>query len=328
MKKLSLSALLTLCLAGPAMAQEPPKLSFPADCAIGVDCWMLSFVDLDSGDAYSDHQCGARSYAGHKGTDVALIDPRDMDRDIAVRVVADGVVVGARDGEPDNPMDQPTTFAQGRECGNGVRVDHGNGWTTQYCHLKKGSIRARSGQQVRAGAVLGAIGNSGASETPHVHVQLEKDGAIIDPFLGRSPSSPAVCRSGAPLWSDQALAAFGDYKPSFIRYAGFGTGKMTVRDVQGTPAPRRLSRVAEALTFHAMVYGALEGATLTLEILAPNGQRVIDHNVVLDSRKARQFSLVGRKTPDGGWPPGPYRGIARFIHENGTTVRIATVTLE
>lgn len=328
MKRLFLSALAMALLSLPAAAQDPPTLSFPADCTIGADCWMLSFVDLDDGDAYTDHTCGARTYAAHKGTDVALIDPRHIDRNIAVRVVADGVVLGVRDGEPDNPMDQPTSFAAGKECGNGVRVDHGGGWTTQYCHLKKGSVRARSGQELRAGTVLGAIGNSGASETPHVHVQLEKDGRVIDPFLGRSPSSPAACETGTPLWSEQALAAFGEYKPSFIRYAGFGTGKMTVRDVQGTPAPERLPRSGEALSFYAMVYGAPEGGVLTLEIMAPSGQRVIDHRVVMDATKARQFSLVGRKTPDGGWPPGPYRGIARFSHDGNSVVHIATVFLE
>jgi murein DD-endopeptidase MepM/ murein hydrolase activator NlpD len=320
--------LLASLLAMPATAQNAPVLSFPADCTIGADCWILSFVDLDATEAYTDHACGARTYADHKGTDIALTDAFDMARAVAVRAAADGIVRGARDGEPDNRMDAETGFTTGKECGNGVLLDHGNGWTTQYCHLLNGSVTARAGQTVRAGAVLGAIGNSGASETPHVHFQLAKDGAIVDPFTGFGPSDTAVCGAGASLWSDAALAAFGDYRSSFIRMAGFATGKMTVRDAQGTPAPARLPRDAEALTFHAMVYGASKDGVLTLEMYAPNGELVVDHEVVLDSRKARQFSLVGRRTPVGGWPPGAYRGIARFTHAGDTTVRIATVILE
>ena len=41
-----------------------------------------------------------------------------------------------------------------------------------YGHLKTGSVRVRRGQSVRAGEVLGQVGNTGQSGGPHLHFQL------------------------------------------------------------------------------------------------------------------------------------------------------------
>jgi hypothetical protein len=315
----------------PATAQEPPALSYPADCAIGRGCWILSHVDLDSGPAYRGHRCGPRTYAGHKGTDIALIDPAAMATNVTVRAAAAGTVLGVRDGEPDNRMDRETAFTEGKECGNGVRIDHGGGWATQYCHLKRGSIAVRAGQRIAAGAPLGAIGNSGASETPHLHFQLEKDGTVLDPFLGRSAANtetgPAACQVGAPLWTDTALAAFGEYAPSFIRHAGFAPGPLKVRDAQANPAPDTLPRNAPALIFYTTIYGVPAGSVLALRIAGPDGKVFVEDTFPMPETKARQFNFIGRKTPPGGWPAGQYTGIVALTAPEGTISRSAVVTV-
>ena len=46
-------------------------------------------------------------------------------------------------------------------AGNAVVIDHGNKWVTLYAHLKKGSIRVRPGDIVKAGQTLGLVGLSG-----------------------------------------------------------------------------------------------------------------------------------------------------------------------
>lgn len=325
-------SLALLTAAAPASPQEPPALSYPADCKIGGQCWILSHVDLDSGPGYHDHQCGPRTYADHKGTDIALLDPAAMTANVTVRAAAEGTILGIRDGEPDNRMNRATAFTEGRECGNGVRIDHGGGWATQYCHLKRGSIAVRAGQRVAAGTPLGAIGNSGASETPHLHFQLEKDGTILDPFLGRSAtdpqSGPAACKVGAPLWTDTALAAFGDYAPSFIRHAGFAPGPLKVRDAQANPAPETLPRNAPALVFYTTVYGVPAGATLTLTVHAPDGRLLVENSFPISETKARKFNYIGRKTPPGGWPTGRYTGTATLTGPTGTVSRNAIVSLD
>lgn len=323
----ALVILIALVAGTPLAAQQPPALSFPADCAIGQGCWILSHVDLDSGPDYRDHSCGPRTYAGHEGTDIALLDPAAMASNVPVRAAADGTVLGTRDGEPDNRMDRETAFTKGRECGNGVRIDHGGGWTTQYCHLKRGSIAVRAGQRVTAGTMLGAIGSSGASETPHLHFQLEKDGTVLDPFLGRSPDNPAACRVGAPLWTDTALAAFGEYAPSFIRHAGFAPAPLKVRDAQANPAPETLPRDAPALVFYATIYGVPAGSILALRVEGPDGAVLVEDTLPMPETKARQFNFIGRKTPPGGWPAGRYTGIVTLTGPERTVSRIAVVTV-
>ncbi|WP_432494721.1 M23 family metallopeptidase [Kineococcus auxinigenes] len=56
--------------------------------------------------------------------------------------------------------------------GNHVVVDHGDGSFACYAHLRRGSLRVRPGDAVRAGDVLGECGNSGNSSEPHLHLQL------------------------------------------------------------------------------------------------------------------------------------------------------------
>ena len=41
-----------------------------------------------------------------------------------------------------------------------------------YAHMVPGSLRVRKGQQVRRGQVIGLLGNSGNSSTPHLHFQV------------------------------------------------------------------------------------------------------------------------------------------------------------
>jgi hypothetical protein len=56
---------------------------------------------------------------------------------------------------------------------------------TKYWHLKKGSVAVKVGARVACGALLGFVGSSGESASPHLHFGVEgKDGATIDPFAG------------------------------------------------------------------------------------------------------------------------------------------------
>jgi murein DD-endopeptidase MepM/ murein hydrolase activator NlpD len=63
--------------------------------------------------------------------------------------------------------------------GNCVRVMHKNGYETVYAHMS--SIKARKGQEVKAGQVIGTIGSTGHSTGPHLHYEVRLKGKPIDP---------------------------------------------------------------------------------------------------------------------------------------------------
>ena len=83
-----------------------------------------------------------------------------------VTAVADGTVVLAQD-----------LF----HAGNSVFIDHGNGLFTAYLHLSE--VRARAGQDVRKGEVVGLVGETGRTTGPHLHFAVRWHGARVDPRL-------------------------------------------------------------------------------------------------------------------------------------------------
>jgi hypothetical protein len=57
--------------------------------------------------------------------------------------------------------------------GNHVIIDHGNGEFSLIDHMQKDSVKVEVGNEVTRGTVLGNIGNSGDSGSPHIHYGLQ-----------------------------------------------------------------------------------------------------------------------------------------------------------
>ena len=64
--------------------------------------------------------------------------------------------------------------------GNVIVIDHGYGYKTRYAHLS--AFKAKAGQKVKRGELIGKVGNSGLSTAPHLHYEVEKGGIKIDPI--------------------------------------------------------------------------------------------------------------------------------------------------
>jgi murein DD-endopeptidase MepM/ murein hydrolase activator NlpD len=112
------------------------------------------------------------SPAGHEGIDYVHTDPQIAH--VPVVSAAEGRVVYVRDGCPQSRMFGANR--QLRECGAGwgnhVVVDHGEGLLTRYAHLAPESIPARVGDRIAAGDRLGEMGNTGRSDTRHLHFEV------------------------------------------------------------------------------------------------------------------------------------------------------------
>jgi murein DD-endopeptidase MepM/ murein hydrolase activator NlpD len=89
--------------------------------------------------------------------------------------VADAVVVGVKDGIPENipgATSRAVPITLETVGGNYVILDLGRGRYAFYAHLRPGSLRVKTGDKVRRGQVLGLVGNSGNSTEPHLHFHV------------------------------------------------------------------------------------------------------------------------------------------------------------
>ncbi len=302
----------------PVLAQEgaqQPELSLPIRCRPGRDCWVVNHVDVDPGPGVRDYACDKRSYDGHKGTDIAIRDLVAMKKGIPVLAVAAGVVKATRDGM----RDVDVTLAglesvKGRECGNGLVLDHGWGWETQYCHMRRGSVVVRTGDSVSRGQKLGLVGISGRAQFPHVHLSVRLGRQVVDPFSGLGREKD--CGPGpAPLWRSGALAQLSG-ETTVLYTAGFASGVPKPRAARsGLLAAARLSIDSPALVLWVDMFWAQKGDALHFRITAPGGRPFIDKTVVLKRTQARRFTFVGKKRKSRRWPPGVYRGEVRLLRK-------------
>lgn len=103
-----------------------------------------------------------------------------------------GVDFGAPHGAPIYAVgDATVSFAGwGGGHGNQVKLDHGAGWGTGYSHMSR--IAVSAGSRVRAGQVIGYVGSTGLSTGPHLHYELYRHGAKVNPMSVRFTVSNQV----------------------------------------------------------------------------------------------------------------------------------------
>jgi len=313
------AALLGLLLLGlwasPAPAQESPSFGLPIACTIGKDCWVQNYFDHDPGKGAVDFTCGHLTYDTHNGTDIRVADYAAMRKGVPVLAAAPGVVLRLRDGMADvNVRDIGRAALAGRDAGNSVVIGHGDGWETQYAHMRKGSIEVKVGQHVEAGQEIGLVGLSGDTEFPHVHFSVRYKGGSIDPFTGPE-DDPACGKAPHPMWNaktEQEIA----YRPSGVISAGLVDRRVNTQDIleggDHLPAP---TREGALIAFYASPFGVRAGDIQDIRLIGPDGTVLAKTSPVAKQDLAVGFLLVGAKIPAGGWPPGKYRGEYELIRQ-------------
>ncbi len=114
----------------------------------------------------------------HRGMDLRAA------RGTAVTAPADGKVVVSTDA-----------YALGAQYGKVVVLEHADGLRTLYAHLDERSVRV--GEQVRPGQQIGVSGATGKVTGPHLHFEVQRGGAQVDPrdMLGKAlPPMAATIR--------------------------------------------------------------------------------------------------------------------------------------
>jgi len=132
--------------------------------------YAIDWKQIRDGASFSDDARDVRSYYSYRKAALA---------------VADGRVVTARDGLPDNIPGHgeafhpavPITFDT--VAGNSITLDIGGGQFAHYMHLQPGSVLVKAGDRVRRGQVLGRIGASGDAREPHLHFEVTTSSKLL-----------------------------------------------------------------------------------------------------------------------------------------------------
>lgn len=318
-----------LLIAGAPGQAGAQNFVLPLECRIGEICMVQNYFDLDPGPGARDPLCGPLTYNGHDGLDIRV--PGALAR-AGTRVLAPaaGVVRGVRDGEADGAYLRDGAIAvAGRDCGNGVRIEHENGLTSQLCHLRQGSVRVRLGEHVMAGQPIGLVGLSGFTQFPHLHLALTRNGAPRDPLTGLAPGALACGGAAAapgPHWSAAARAAL-VYRGARWFEAGF-TGTAPAAGANPEDLPANTARTAPALVYWALAIGPHGGDVLRLRLFGPDETLVSEATRTQPRDQAQAWVFTGKRTPQSGWPAGTYRGEAQVLRGGQIiATRVETLSL-
>jgi hypothetical protein len=314
-----------LASSGEARA-APPSLGLPIACVIGQTCEVQSYMDSDPGPGAKDYRCGSRSYDAHGGVDFRIPSLAAMRTGVPVLASAPGKVLRLRDGVADiSVRGRPPSPVDSQECGNGVVIGHGDGWETQYCHMRQGSVRVKVGDTLKAGDAIGLVGLSGNTEFPHLHITVRQGTTTIDPFAyGAAAGS---CGGGSSLWSPAVARALA-YKPRVAFRVGFTGDAANVENQVDGGAVFPATAQAPVLVAFVRTIGVKAGDVQVMSLTAPDGRVLAQTTSAPAPRdQAQRLLFIGGRRQGSRWPPGEYQALYR-VQQNGKTVLERRFTLK
>ncbi|MDJ0595964.1 MAG: peptidoglycan DD-metalloendopeptidase family protein [Pleurocapsa sp. MO_226.B13] len=175
------------------------------------DWTIVNYVDLDPSSGIQDFREGNYTYNGHNAIDFTLPHFEAMDNGVPVYASLPGTVTNVHDSEFDrcsteNPCSTPANF---------IEIDHGDGLSTRYLHLRQDSASVSVGQSVTAGQQIAEVGSSGNSSDAHLHFEVYKNGDVIEV---NTPGDEFFWQSPIP-YADDVVGSLDhdltDHEPSF-----------------------------------------------------------------------------------------------------------------
>lgn len=241
---------------GPGPPPATTQFTEPLTGTLNQTFYYLNYVDELPGAGLRDYTCGPKTYDGHAGTDITLLNFAVMDSGVPVHAAAAGTVLNTHDGE----FDRQKSWTTGA-IANYVAIRHPDGVVSYYLHLKKNSVAVVIGSRVQAGDLLGSVGSSGFSDIPHLHFEVrDSTGALIDPWAGS-------CGASESRWSPQL-----PYQNAFsLVDGGLTKASLTLDLVKDRPAPTSVFTTADPrVTMWVQLLNAPAGTALEFRLYRPD----------------------------------------------------------
>ena len=311
-----------------AQGGNRPQFFLPIACELGKDCFVQNYFDTDPGPGAQDFSCGGATYDGHKGIDIRLISNRETEKPYPVLAAASGKVRGARDGMPDLLLRRQNASAlANRECGNGVVIEHDEGWETQYCHLRQGSVVVKQGMRVTAGQMLGFVGFSGMADFAHVHFEVRHQGKPIDPFTGQPANASCTVDPATPvsLWAGDVNALGAALQGAIIEAVFSASPPDLSRAEDGlivSPVTTESAQIFQA----ARLINLRRGDRVQISLTGPANFKTVSQAPPLDRNKAVVVVVSSAKRGPPSWPEGAYTGGVQIVR-NGAVIQTTTTSL-
>jgi murein DD-endopeptidase MepM/ murein hydrolase activator NlpD len=211
-----------------------------------------------------DYNCGTRTYDlsnyNHAGTDIFTWPYGFLkmnNNQVEIIAAAAGTIVYKADGN----FDKNCSFGSGNW--NAVYVQHADGSTAWYGHMKNGSQTSKAvGQSVTTGEYLGVVGSSGNSTGPHLHFELyDASNTLVDPWNG-------ACNSTPTWWANQR--PYNDSKINKLSTHAI-TAVFPTCPATETPNEQTTFGCGNLIYFYAFYHDEVRNQTSQYRILKPDG---------------------------------------------------------
>lgn len=313
-------------------------LGIPISCDYGKNCFIKNYFDHNpEKNQFTDYNCGKLSDDNQISTDFILLNHKVMQEGIGVVAGDSGVVKSVRNDMQDVSVDLiGEETVRGRECGNGIVIEHKRGYETQYCHLKKDSIEVKPGEKVEKGQTIGIVGLSGLTSFPYLQFSVTVDGKPVDPFTGEDPVTgdtlvPCGSLDIYPLWD----------KKTEKRLKYIYTSLLSIGIVDKVP---HAMGAREGKFFREKIYDDSKIMVLWFDLFAvdkndiakiilksPDGTIIKEEDRKFSSDKRQTFQFMGKKADGKKWPLGTYEGqliLTREDESDGGEIINKTVQIE
>jgi len=301
---------------GYGITTNPPiELILPVSCRLEENCWLVNYPDIDLTEGLKDYSNGIFTYNGNLGTEIAIQSLPQMQKGIPVVAAQDGTVVFTTNNVEDNlPLAQGINVNELPFCGNSVVLEHGMGWQTVYCHLKKGSVSVKKGDFVRKGNKIAEVGASGRAVFPHLYFTVLGDGVSFDPFTGRQLSvnegaeGKTEMKRYKPFWSP-AVKDILPYREVAVVNVGVATEDPTLDSVkEGEYQDVEIQTDANSIVLWIYGFHFQKGDFIKAVLQNPAGTKVSYEMKTINTDEREKVVFFRVLKPNDGWKAGKYKG--------------------